>query len=128
MPGSDFLKTADEMYKTLHDSTWNIYDWCKDNIVCIMFLQSQYVVNFVYIYLLLNMNTWNMSSALTFWMAMILHPEVQAKAQAEIDAAIGQDQLPLISDKPKLPYVRSILTEVFRWGPTGSLGQLWNYP
>lgn len=50
-------------------------------------------------------------------MAMILNPRVQAKAQAELDAVVGKDRLPSMADKPNLPYIRSIVTEVFRWSP-----------
>ena len=58
-----------------------------------------------------------MSSTLSFFMAMILNPQVQAKAQAEIDAVVGSGRLPGISDRPNLPYVRAIMAEVFRWSP-----------
>lgn len=68
-----------------------------------------------------------MSSAVTFWMAMILNPRIQAKAQGELDAVVGKDRLPTISDRPQLPYIRSIMAEVFRWGPTIPLGWLF-YP
>lgn len=35
---------------------------------------------------------------------MTLHPEVQRKAQAEIDAVIGNDRLPNFEDREDLPY------------------------
>jgi len=63
------------------------------------------------------------SSAIkTFVLAMTLHPEVQAKAQAEIDrhmANKGAGRLPnYISDRDDLPYTLAILREVMRWhGP-----------
>ncbi|EKM56935.1 uncharacterized protein PHACADRAFT_93132 [Phanerochaete carnosa HHB-10118-sp] len=52
-----------------------------------------------------------------FFMAMALHPEVQAKAQAEIDKVIGNERLPRVEDKESLPYVSAIMQEVFRWQP-----------
>lgn len=64
-----------------------------------------------------------MSSALTFYMAMLLNPKVQAQAQAEIDSVIGKDRLPSIADKPELPYIRSILAETYRWSPAAPLGR-----
>ena len=66
-----------------------------------------------------------MSAALSFLLAMILNPRVQAKAQAELDAVVGKDRLPLIGDKPDLPYIRSIVAEVLRWAPPLPLGLLW---
>ena len=63
-----------------------------------------------------------MSSALSFFMAMILYPKIQSKAQEEIDRVIGNNRLPLIGDRPNLPYVRSIMAEIFRWAPPAPLG------
>ncbi|KAF7326787.1 putative monooxygenase [Mycena sanguinolenta] len=55
-------------------------------------------------------------------LALILNPAVQAKAQAEIDTVIGRDRLPTISDQASLPYVRSVVVEVFRLNPPIPLG------
>jgi cytochrome P450 len=52
---------------------------------------------------------------------MIAFPEVQRRAQAEIDAVVGRDRLPIFADAPRLPYVRAIIKEVIRWRPTLSL-------
>jgi len=46
---------------------------------------------------------------------MVLFPEVQKKAQAEIDAVVGNERLPTYADQPQLPYVSALLTEVLRW-------------
>ena len=32
---------------------------------------------------------------------MLLHPEVQQKAQKEIDSVVGRNRLPQLNDKPK---------------------------
>ena len=58
-----------------------------------------------------------MSTILSFYMLMILNPDVQQKAQAEIDVVVGKDRLPTIADRPHLPYVRRLITEVYRWSP-----------
>ncbi len=53
---------------------------------------------------------------------MLLCPEVQAKAQAEIDAVIGDDRLPRFEDRERLPYINALVLEVTRWHnvvPTG---------
>jgi cytochrome P450 len=63
-----------------------------------------------------------MSTLLVFLLAMVLHPEVQAKAQAEIDRVIGKDRLPDFDDRPALPYVDAILRETLRWFPVFPLG------
>ncbi|CAE6452911.1 unnamed protein product [Rhizoctonia solani] len=50
----------------------------------------------------------------SFIIAMAMHPEFQAKAQAEIDSAIGL-RLPELADQESLPYVQCIIKEVNRW-------------
>ncbi|KIY44622.1 cytochrome P450 [Fistulina hepatica ATCC 64428] len=57
-----------------------------------------------------------------FFKAMLLHPEVQARAQAEIDAVIGNDRLPNYDDRACLPYVQALMLEVFRWHVVVPLG------
>ena len=55
---------------------------------------------------------------------MTLHPEVQRKAQAEIDRVIGNDRFPTLDDQPSLPYLDALMKEVFRWNPVEPLGKL----
>jgi cytochrome P450 len=53
---------------------------------------------------------------------MTLYPDVQRKAQAEIDQIVGNSRLPKISDEGGLPYVQAVLKETLRWHPVGPLG------
>ncbi|KAI0299840.1 cytochrome P450 [Russula brevipes] len=53
----------------------------------------------------------------SFFLAMVLYPQVQRKAQAEIDAVVGTDRLPDFADVPQLPYVTALLEEALRWHP-----------
>ena len=46
---------------------------------------------------------------------MALYPEVQKKAQAEIDAVVGQNRLPDFHDRPSLPYINAVVKESSRW-------------
>jgi len=55
------------------------------------------------------------SILLTFFLAMLMNPAAQTKAQEEIDRVIGTDRLPTFDDEPKLPYVSALAKEVFRW-------------
>ncbi len=48
---------------------------------------------------------------------MLAFPEVQRRAQAEIDAVVGRDRLPTFADAPRLPYVCAIIRETLRWRP-----------
>lgn len=53
---------------------------------------------------------------------MVLHPEIQARAQAELDSVLGGTRLPEPSDRDSLPYVNCVLREVLRWRTVGPLG------
>jgi cytochrome P450 len=59
---------------------------------------------------------------LVFLLAMVLHPDVQAKAQADIDRVVGKDRLPDFNDRPMLPYMDAIMRETLRWNPTIPFG------
>ncbi|KAI0714200.1 cytochrome P450 [Cerioporus squamosus] len=50
-----------------------------------------------------------------FLLAMAMYPEVQKKAQKELDAALGFGRLPEFSDRPSLPYIQAIVKELLRW-------------
>ena len=54
---------------------------------------------------------------------MCMHPEVQAKAQEEIDRVIGRDRLPTFEDRRSLPYVEGVYREVMRLDPPIPLGK-----
>ncbi|KAI0827413.1 cytochrome P450 [Trametes gibbosa] len=53
----------------------------------------------------------------TFLLCMIMFPAAQRKAQAEIDKVIGNDRLPNIDDRERLPYVGAVIKEFLRWRP-----------
>ena len=50
---------------------------------------------------------------------MVLHPEVQGKAWAEIDSVVGRDRSPTFADKDKLLYVEHIVQETLRYAVQG---------
>ncbi|KIK53483.1 hypothetical protein GYMLUDRAFT_1026213 [Collybiopsis luxurians FD-317 M1] len=58
----------------------------------------------------------------TFMLLMALNPEVQAKAQDEIDSVVGPDELPSFKHKDDLIYINAMVKEVFRWHSTGRIG------
>lgn len=69
---------------------------------------------------------------------MLHYPDVQKKAQAELDAVVGQDRMPEYEDKENLLYIQAIIketlrsvilwfivkdySEVSRWRPVAILG------
>lgn len=56
---------------------------------------------------------------------MTLYPDIQRRAQAEVDSVIGTSwqRLPSFEDRPKLPYVEAIVLELLRWNPAVPLGE-----
>ncbi|KAJ7252511.1 cytochrome P450 [Mycena rebaudengoi] len=58
----------------------------------------------------------------TFMLAMLAHPDVQKKAQKEIDAVVRAGHLPNFDDEESLPYVSAIVKEVLRWRPIVPIG------
>ncbi|KAF5327657.1 hypothetical protein D9619_004794 [Psilocybe cf. subviscida] len=51
----------------------------------------------------------------TFFLVMATNPDVQKKAQQEIDACVGDDRLPSYDDWSSLPYIEAIVREILRW-------------
>lgn len=51
---------------------------------------------------------------------MTIHPDIQLRAQEELDSLTSGERLPTIHDRSKLPYVNAIVLETLRWGPSGS--------
>lgn len=58
----------------------------------------------------------------TFFLAMTLFPEVQRKAQEEIDRVLGPGRLPTMADRPRLPFTDAVVKEVLRWHPVAPMG------
>ena len=53
----------------------------------------------------------------------MVHPEIQHKAQAEIDRVVGRDRFPTLADQPDLPYTTALVKEVLRCNPVSRLGE-----
>jgi len=51
-----------------------------------------------------------------------MYPEVQKKAQEEIDRVVGHIRLPTFEDRVDLPYIDCIIKETLRWYPAVPLG------
>ncbi|KAF8258627.1 cytochrome P450 [Lactarius quietus] len=62
-------------------------------------------------------------TSLTWWaLAMVAHPEIQKRAQAELDAVVGRARPPTFSDASNLPYIQATVKETLRWRPPLPLG------
>ena len=54
---------------------------------------------------------------------MTLYPDIQTKAREEIHSKIGTERLPILEDKPSLPYIEAMVKEVLRWNSIAPLGK-----
>ncbi|THU90800.1 cytochrome P450 [Dendrothele bispora CBS 962.96] len=57
------------------------------------------------------------SATATFFLALILYPGVQYKAQEELDRVLGPGRIPSFKDRKDLPFVEAVYREVMRWHP-----------
>ncbi|KAH8114366.1 cytochrome P450 oxidoreductase [Phellopilus nigrolimitatus] len=64
----------------------------------------------------------SVSAIQSFFLAMLLHPVVLARAQAEVDGVTGCVRLPTFADRERLPYVNALVKEVLRWCPIAPMG------
>jgi cytochrome P450 len=54
---------------------------------------------------------------------MLVRPDVQKKAQAEMDALVGSERLPDFSDIEHAPFTTAVVCELLRWLPVLPLGE-----
>jgi len=57
----------------------------------------------------------SVAAMMTLILALMQHPEVQVKAQRELDAVVGAGNLPSFGDEESLPYISAIVKESLRW-------------
>jgi hypothetical protein len=62
------------------------------------------------------------SMTYTFYLAMTLFPDLQTKAQEEIDRVVGNNRLPILADCDNLPYISALQSEMYCWRPVSSIG------
>ena len=60
-------------------------------------------------------------STWSFMQAMIMFPEIQAKGREAIVSAVG-NRIPVFEDLERIPYVRCLMKETWRWRPPVALG------
>ncbi|KAI9574147.1 cytochrome P450 [Boletus coccyginus] len=56
-----------------------------------------------------------------FYLAMTLYPSVMKKVQQELDSIVGTGRLPTFVDRPSLPYLEAVFTELLRWHAPGPI-------
>ncbi|KAH9894363.1 cytochrome P450 [Cubamyces lactineus] len=128
-PGAQWKAAVHEKSKTFEKMTDMPFEWVKKQMITGAALPS-----FASTLLesnnadpekeeLIKMTAASLYAAIsTFFLAMSCFPEVQRKAQAEIDEIIGHDRLPTLDDRDRLPYLNALVLEVLRWIPVAPIG------
>ena len=136
LPGTGFKQTARDMARQLQLTTEQPYEFVKQQMRekkhKTSFL-SQALENIGSDTEMERIHKWSassmylggadttVSSLMTFFLAMTIFPNVQKKAQEELDRVIGGSRLPNSNDKGKLPYIEAMLKETHRWHPVAPL-------
>ncbi|KAF9076562.1 cytochrome P450 [Rhodocollybia butyracea] len=130
MPGADFKRKAKLWAATLVELVERPHNFVKQQIIAgtanISFTSSmleskqlteeeEFDLKWSAASLYSGASDTSVSSIYSFFLAMTLYPDVARKAQAEIDAVVGNDRLPTFADREHLPYVDALVKEVFRW-------------
>ncbi|KAI4950472.1 hypothetical protein J4E91_004355 [Alternaria rosae] len=130
LPGAGFQDTARRMAAQLSQCTNQPYEFVKKQMKekrhspsflsqCIEGLGSGAEMEFVHkwaaLALYLGGADTTVSSIMTFFLAMTVFPEVEKKAQEELDRIIGGNKLPVSKDRESLPYIEAIMKETHRW-------------
>ncbi|KAE9398000.1 cytochrome P450 2 Le.CYP2 [Gymnopus androsaceus JB14] len=118
-PGCEFARVAEQCLKTVKEANTIPFDMAMDNLKTgkgtslIAELASKCEGDLTEIEAIKAMGTTSYldttaSSIGSFTLTMVLHPDVQAKGQEEIDHMVGRDRLPTFEDRLSLPYIKAI--------------------
>ncbi|KAJ8473197.1 hypothetical protein ONZ45_g16385 [Pleurotus djamor] len=128
-PGTGFKKTAREWAQTLDEMTNYPYRFVKEQIASgtagnsfvsallegPVTAEEENDIKWAAASLYSGGADTTVSSIYAFFKAMVLYPEVQKKAQEELDRVIGKDRLPTFADRKDLPYINALAMETLRW-------------
>ncbi|KAJ3977109.1 cytochrome P450 [Lentinula raphanica] len=136
-PGASFKQTAKEWSATLNEMVDLPYEYVKKQIASgtaepsyvsqlvegqTLTAEQEFEIKWSSASLYSGGADTTVSAIHSFFKAMALYPDVQAKAQAELDAVVGNDRLPSFEDRDHLPYMQAVTLETLRWFsvvPTG---------
>ncbi|KAJ2917369.1 hypothetical protein MD484_g3052, partial [Candolleomyces efflorescens] len=62
------------------------------------------------------------SVSIAFFLVLAMYPEVQKRAQKEIDEVVGFGRLPDFNDRPQLVYLEAFMMELLRWHQPAPFG------
>ncbi|KAG1756031.1 cytochrome P450 [Suillus lakei] len=129
-PGAGFKRIAREWRETLEETVSAPHKFVKDQMAAgiapksftsdllgsdTLTAEEEHVVKWSALTLYTGGADTTVSAIYSLFLAMTLFPDVQKKAQAEIDAIVGLDRLPSFADRDSLPYTEALAKEVLRW-------------
>ncbi|KAK0214392.1 cytochrome P450 [Armillaria fumosa] len=128
IPGLEFKRLAKQWTADAEDITNQPFNWVKDQIAngtaeysyvssSLEDGEDEYSIKWTAAMIYVAGFDTTVISIKTFFKAMAMFPEIQARAQAEIDSITGGERLPSLDDRDKgrLPYTLAVLHELFRW-------------
>ncbi|KAG0709796.1 cytochrome P450 [Suillus ampliporus] len=133
-PGAGFKRTAREWHETLAQMVATPHNFVKDQMAAgiaprsftsdlldgrTLSAKEDHAVKWSAASLYGGGADTTVSAIYSLFLAMTLFPDVQKKAQAEIDAVVGTDRLPSFTDRHSLPYTEALAKEVHRWNVVG---------
>lgn len=136
-PGAGFKRLAREWHNTLEKMVSAPYKFAVDQMAAgiapesftsnllagrTLSAEDEHHVKWSAATLYASASDTTVSAIYSLFLAMTLFPDVQKKAQAEIDAVVGPDRLPSLADRDSLPYIEALAKEALRWHaviPTG---------
>ncbi|KAG1879784.1 cytochrome P450 [Suillus subluteus] len=136
-PGAGFKRIAREWRRTLEEMVSAPHEFVKDQIVAgiapmsftsnlleggDISAEEDHTVKWSAFSLYAGGSDSIVSAIYSFFLAMTLFPDVQKKAQAEIDAVVGPDRLPSFADRDYLPYTEALVKEILRWNVIALIG------
>ncbi|KAF2667371.1 putative cytochrome P450 [Microthyrium microscopicum] len=143
-PGAGFKKTASDWAKSLSDSGHIPYEFTKrptaagkvrDSFVARSIQQAEKdfntkslskdeegIIQWTALTLYLGGADTTVETLHSVYLAMAMFPNVQRKAQEEIDRVFGTSRLPGYEDRSNLPYINNVVLEAQRWHPIAPLG------
>jgi cytochrome P450 len=70
----------------------------------------------------LNIIHQTVAALMSLFVALLSNPDIQRKAQDELDIVTGRERLPSFEDRTRLPFIDAICKEMLRWHPVTPLG------
>ncbi|KAG8746036.1 hypothetical protein FRC10_006375 [Ceratobasidium sp. 414] len=123
VPGAEWKRTIREWRQQRDSMIQEIYDWAKAQIdPTVDPVEEEDHLKWAASTLFGAGSDTTVSSTMSFVLAMLQHPEIQARAQEEIDRVVGSGRLPEVEDRTNMPYIQAIIREVLRWQPVLRLG------